>query len=220
MGATISSTIVSQLLNMAPIALTTHTLLPSTKTKPDSTPPPLPTKEDFKPKKHIYPEDGTGTSYPKPSSFAPPPQPTRFDASSPTLHIPDLLAALSRDGGVIVENLITPSLAARIKADLAPYFAGDQGDKSGFFPATTQRAIGLFGISDACVEYGCNPLFIEIANAMISSSHSYWNGRTLHSVRERPVLSSTVAFRVNPGGEQQYLHRDDQYVFFLVLARV
>jgi hypothetical protein len=176
---------------------------------------PLPTKEDYKPKTTYFP-DGAGTNWPKPETFPPPPQPARFDAKDPSVTIEQMIAAIERDGGIIVENLISKELAAQIKEDLEPHFAADKRDTSGFFPETTQRAIGLFGVSDACVEYGCNPIFIEIANAMVSSTYEWWNGRTLHSVREKPIISSTVAFRVNPGGEQQQLHRDDQSVHQLI----
>lgn len=172
---------------------------------------PLPTKDSYKPQKIQYPENGAGTKWPKPKTFPNPPQLTRFNAADSTLDIRALIAVIERDGGAIVENLISSSLASQIKSDLAPHFASDKPDTSGFFPETTQRAIGLFGISDACVEYGTNPLFIEVANSMVSSTAEYWTGRTRHVLRERPIISSTVAFRVKPGGAQQGLHRDTQY---------
>jgi hypothetical protein len=171
---------------------------------------PIPTKEDYRPQKIQYPEDGAGTAYPKPKTFPPPPQLTRFNAHDPSLDIREVIAVINRDGGAIVENLISTDLASRIKTDLAPHFNADKPDTSGFFPETTQRAIGLFGISDACVEYGTNPLFISVANAMVSSTTEYWVGRERHILREKPIISSTVAFRVKPGGRQQGLHRDTQ----------
>ena len=174
---------------------------------------PLPTKDDYKPKKIQYPEDGAGTKWPKPKTFSKPPQIVRFDANDPSLDIRQLIAVIERDGGVIVENLISKDLASCIKKDLEPHFNSDKPDTSGFFPETTQRAIGLFGISNACVEYGTNAIFIEVANAMVSSTSEYWQGRTRHILRERPIISSTVAFRVQPGGKQQGLHRDTQYMF-------
>lgn len=174
---------------------------------------PLPTKDDYKPRKVQYPENGAGTKWSKPKTFTTPSQIVRFDVHDPYLDLRQLIAVIERDGGVIVENLISKDLASRIKKDLEPHFNSDKPDTSGFFPETTQRAIGLFGISDACVEYGTNPIFIEIANAMVSSTTEYWQGRTRNILRERPIISSTVAFRVMPGGRQQDLHRDTQYTF-------
>ncbi|KAK1148903.1 hypothetical protein N8T08_007575 [Aspergillus melleus] len=101
---------------------------------------------------------------------------TRFDAIDPSTTPEALIEILRRDGGVIVENLISQDLAAQIKADLKPHFDADIPDKYGFFPSTTQRATGLLGISDACVELACNPLYIAVANALVSSRYTMWRG--------------------------------------------
>lgn len=122
----------------------------------------------------------------------------------------ELVHIIERDGGVIVEEIITQDLAAQIKADLEPYFNTDVKDESGFFPETTKRATGLLGISDACVELACNKTFIDVANQMLTSEYTAWTGQEQQTWRSKPYISSTVAFRVNPGGKQQGLHRDDR----------
>jgi hypothetical protein len=78
----------------------------------------------------------------KPSS---PPNLTRCDATDPATTTELLISIIERDGGVIVENLISQELATQIKSDLKPYFDTDRVDPSGFFPHTTQRATGLLG---------------------------------------------------------------------------
>ncbi|KAJ8107775.1 hypothetical protein OPT61_g8631 [Boeremia exigua] len=133
----------------------------------------------------------------------------RVDASSASTTPQHLVDIIKRDGGVIVENLITPSHAERIRRDLKPHFDGDKPDQYGFFPSTTQRASGLFAHSDACVELACAPLFIDVANALVSSTYSFWRGDRKKTVTGKPIISSTVGFRINPGGKQQVLHRDD-----------
>ncbi|KAI9045468.1 phytanoyl-CoA dioxygenase family protein [Aspergillus affinis] len=138
-----------------------------------------------------------------------PPSITRFDANNPSTTPQALIEIINRDGSVIVENLISKDLAAQIKADLKPHFDADIPDKYGFFPATTQRATGLLGISDACVELACNPLYIAVANALVSSRYTMWRGDRQETVSGKPILTSTVGFRVNPRGKQQVLHRDD-----------
>ncbi|KAJ4142049.1 hypothetical protein NW754_014839 [Fusarium falciforme] len=137
----------------------------------------------------------------------------RLDAAQPSTTPEALIEAIKRDGGVVVENLISQQLAEQVKKDLQPHFDSDIPDKSGFFPATTQRATGLFAISDACVELACNPLYIDVANALCSSSLTYWDREKRVTVSGKPIISSTVAFRVNPGGQQQVLHRDDEYIY-------
>ncbi|UQC76146.1 uncharacterized protein CLUP02_17657 [Colletotrichum lupini] len=134
---------------------------------------------------------------------------TRCVATDPSTTTEKLVEIINRDGGVILEKLIDLHLTAEIKRDLKPYFDEDIPDKYGFFPATTQRASGLLGISDACVELACNRLYTDVANAMVSSSFTFWRGDKQKTVSGKPIISSTVGFRVNPGGKQQVLHRDD-----------
>ncbi|PYI09846.1 PhyH-domain-containing protein [Aspergillus sclerotiicarbonarius CBS 121057] len=134
----------------------------------------------------------------------------RFDAADPLATTQTLVEAIRRDGGVIVENLITREAAEQIKSDLKPYFDKDIPDKYGLFPPTTKRATGLMGISDACVELACNPLYIGVANALVSSSYTFWRGDHRVTVTGKPIISSTAGFRITPGSRQQVLHRDDR----------
>lgn len=120
-----------------------------------------------------------------------------------------LLETLERDGGIIIENLISPDVAAQIRTDLKPYFDADGGDVSGFFPKTTRRAIGLLGISDGCVDVALHPLLTEVASRLLTSKYEYWVGQERHTAVSKPQISSTVGFQVNPGGRQQGLHRDE-----------
>lgn len=136
----------------------------------------------------------------------------RRDATDRSTTTEVLVSIIERDGGVVVKKLISQELAIQIKSDLKPYFDTDRVDPSGFFPHTTQRANGLLAKSDACVELACNLTFINVANAMVSSTYTYWNGQEQESVAAKPIISSTVGFRVNPGGKQQALHRDDRFV--------
>ncbi|KAG8168133.1 hypothetical protein KVR01_003822 [Diaporthe batatas] len=145
------------------------------------------------------------------SSETPKAQPSlaRYDATDPSTTPERLVEIINRDGAVIVEKLITRDLAEAIKRDLKPHFDQDIPDKYGFFPPTTQRASGLLGISDSCVELACSRLYTDVANILVSSSHTFWRGDRQKTVSGKPIISSTVGFRVNPGGTRQVLHRDD-----------
>lgn len=137
----------------------------------------------------------------------------RLDAADVSTTPEKAIEIIQRDGGVIIERLIDTNMAEQIKKDLKPHFDSDIPDKSGFFPSTTQRATGLMGISESCRELACNPLYISVANALVSSSHTFWRGDHQETVSGKPIISSTVGFRVNPGGRQQVLHRDDKYIY-------
>lgn len=134
----------------------------------------------------------------------------RYDANDPATTTELLISIIERDGGVVVENLISKEHASQIKAELKPFFDTDKVDPSGFFPHTTQRATGLLARSDACVQLAMNETYINIANKIVGSTYSYWNGQQEETVTTKPIISSTVGFRVNPGGRQQALHRDDR----------
>ncbi|KAJ5136658.1 hypothetical protein N7448_005212 [Penicillium atrosanguineum] len=142
---------------------------------------------------------------------APTDKPTivRLKASDPSVTSDKAIEIINRDGGVIIEGLISREEAEQIKRDLKPHFDNDIPDKSGFFPSTTQRATGLLGISDSCVDLACNPFYIDVANKMVSSTFKYWRDDQQVTCTGKPIISSTVGFRVNPGGRQQVLHRDD-----------
>lgn len=134
---------------------------------------------------------------------------TRLSALDPKT-TPELIASLlSRDGAVVIEKLASPSLCAQVRADLKPHFDSDKADSRGFFPTTTQRATGLFAHSDACVELALTPLFQAVAERVLNSTYTYWEGQEQKTVTGKPQIASTVGFRINPGGNQQPLHRDD-----------
>ncbi|OAG45085.1 hypothetical protein AYO21_00433 [Fonsecaea monophora] len=133
----------------------------------------------------------------------------RVDARDPETTADVVQEFLERDGAVIVTNLITAEQAAQIRRDLKPHFDADGGDKSGFFPNTTRRAIGLLGKSATCVDLALNPLFNEVASRLLTSKFEYWIGQERQVAVSKPQISSTVGFQVNPGSRQQGLHRDD-----------
>lgn len=140
---------------------------------------------------------------------SPPAALVRVDARDPSTTGASLQALLERDGAVIVTHLIARDEAERIRQDLQPHFEADTGDKSGFFPSTTRRAVGLLGISTACVDLALNGLFNDVAARMLTSEFQYWIGQQRHVAVSRPQISSTVGFQVNPGAKQQGLHRDE-----------
>lgn len=121
----------------------------------------------------------------------------------------EILDCLQRDGVAIVTGMYSKSHVDQVKQDLAPHFDSDVADLSGFFPTTTQRATGLFAISRACVDLAMHPLLLGVANRLLTSTYSFYLGSEKTTVQSKPIISSTVGFRVNPGGQQQRLHRDD-----------
>jgi len=137
---------------------------------------------------------------------------TRIRTVSATEAAADLAAVesiLQTDGVVIVKDLCPESLCKQIREDLKASFDSDRADAAGFFPKTTKRAIGVLAQSDACAELVLNKLFISLANRILSSTYTYWEGQEQKTVVGKPQITSIVGFRVEAGGSQQPLHRDD-----------
>ncbi|KPM40543.1 hypothetical protein AK830_g6020 [Neonectria ditissima] len=130
-------------------------------------------------------------------------------ATDPDVDEALLESILNRDGAVIVKSLVSKELCKHLKDELKPLFDSDREDLSGFFPATTKRATGILAHSDACADLVVNPLFQAVANRMLASQFTYWEGQKQLTVVGKPQIASIVGFRVEPGGSQQAMHRDD-----------
>ncbi|CEJ85105.1 Putative Phytanoyl-CoA dioxygenase family protein [[Torrubiella] hemipterigena] len=131
------------------------------------------------------------------------------DATDPTISADKLEAILHRDGAFIVKNLVPKELCEQIRKDLRPSFETDIVDESGFFPTTTKRAFSILAKSDACIDLVVNPLFQNLAAKILTSHYTYWEGQKQLTVSGKPQIATVVGFRVEPGGKQQALHRDD-----------
>lgn len=134
---------------------------------------------------------------------------TTVHANDPSVTSEYLEELLRRDGAVIVKNLVSKELCQQIRKDLKSSFDSDTVDPSGFFPTTTKRAYSILAKSDACAELAVNPVFQGVANQMLTSHYTYWEGQKQLHVSGKPQITSIVGFRVEPGGSQQSLHRDD-----------
>ncbi|KAJ5999788.1 hypothetical protein N7481_000197 [Penicillium waksmanii] len=134
---------------------------------------------------------------------------TRLNASDTETTTESVVGVVKSDGGVIIKGLFPKEHTDRIRAELKPVFDADIPDPSGFFPKTTRRATGLIGISDACVEYATNKLWIDVCNAILTSTFCGWHGESLEKWTTKPIISSTVGFQIHPGSRAQDLHKDD-----------
>jgi len=119
--------------------------------------------------------------------------------------LPDILAALETDGGVIVENLLGQGPATRILDDLADgYDEVGAGSRSGsevweaFHGRNTVRFTGLAARSRAFVDHALlNPTMLAVADALLlGNGADYW-------------LNTGQVMAVGPGEPDQYLHRDE-----------
>ena len=114
----------------------------------------------------------------------------------------DIKAATDRDGAVIVQQVLSPDLLARIIADLEPHRAGINprtdydGDAYGAFLPNTKRMEGLVQKSDAVVE------------AILDERYLAWAEMSLDWCGEIQ-LNAAQLIEIGPGEDAQVLHRDE-----------
>jgi ectoine hydroxylase-related dioxygenase (phytanoyl-CoA dioxygenase family) len=115
----------------------------------------------------------------------------------------DIKEATDRDGGVIVEGVLSPEMIARINADVDPYLEGmdpvrDFGaeEGSGAFMPRTKRLEGLVEKSDAVVEL------------ILDERYQAWVASVLTWGAEYQFNAGQV-IEIGPGEPPQTPHRDE-----------
>ncbi len=118
-----------------------------------------------------------------------------FDPEADTA---DVIAALKRDGAVIVRNQITPDVADAVLAELrGPFDKVGKCDENDFNGYTTLRVSGILGISPTSTELVAHPRVMEVADAILLD----------HCLNYR--IGSLTAIEIYPGETDQNLHTDD-----------
>ena len=116
-----------------------------------------------------------------------------------------MLAAIERDGGVIVPGMLTESAVADMIADLddalAATVAGSKDTETKwheFHGANTKRFTGLAARSQAFVDHALlNPLLLAVADALLlPHAADYW-------------LNTGQVMAIGPGEPAQVIHRDE-----------
>ena len=115
-------------------------------------------------------------------------------------HSNEVVAALLRDGGVIVANQASDDVMDRILKNLRGPF-DEQGHKfqNDFNGYTTLRLGGILGLSRASADLIAHPRVMEVADAVLKRHCSNYR------------IGSTTAIEVHPGEDAQVLHRDDSF---------
>jgi len=131
----------------------------------------------------------------------------RLAASTTT--IADVIAALERDGGVIVENFLAPETLDGLRRDLLPRFETQPVGRDGFSGYRTRRLSRLFGRTRHCAEIATHPLYLPVAEHFLCRPRAVWVGGERMMVAADVRIGVTQAIQIGPGQTAQPLHRDD-----------
>jgi hypothetical protein len=119
-----------------------------------------------------------------------------------------VIAAIDRDGGLIVEDFVTPELLAQLEADLLPEIETRSVGRDGFSGFRTRRMSALFAKSRRVADLVIHPLFLGAAEHFINAPLVYGSGEHARSVRPGLRIGGAQMIQIGPGEGAQPLHRD------------
>jgi hypothetical protein len=114
----------------------------------------------------------------------------------PGVSAADVVSGLNESGGVIVEDLVSEDVVARVIHEMAPYLAATAPGADDFAGRSTRRSGALVARSPASHQLIGHPLVLDVADAFL------WPGKTTFQLH----LSQLIA--IGPGSPAQALHRD------------
>lgn len=121
----------------------------------------------------------------------------------------DVIAALERDGGVIIEDFLSGDTLAGLRGDLLPQLDGQSAGRDSFSGHRTRRLSRLFARTAHMAEIALHPLYLPVAEHFVARPRDIWVGDTRHAVSADIRIGVTQAIQIAPGETAQPLHRDD-----------
>ena len=116
----------------------------------------------------------------------------------PDVDSANVVAALRRDGAVVVVNQISSEIADTILSELRePFDTQGRCDESDFNGYKTLRASGVLAWSPTSPEVVAHPRVMDVCDAILLE----------HCINYR--IGSLTAIEIYPGETNQYLHTDD-----------
>jgi ectoine hydroxylase-related dioxygenase (phytanoyl-CoA dioxygenase family) len=121
----------------------------------------------------------------------------------------DVVAALERDGGVIVERLLAPEVLDGLRSDLLPCFEHQATGRDSFSGFQTRRLSRLFARTRHCAAIVTHPLYLPVAEHFLCRPRAVWVGGERMMIAADVRIGVTQAIQIGPGQTAQPLHRDD-----------
>jgi hypothetical protein len=145
---------------------------------------------------------------------------------SPTLQtfphdaaLADIVAAVQKDGAVIVKDFLPSSTIAEMNTLVQPYMDSQDPDYShtlpenmdgfNFLQSRTHRIYGLLGkLPGPVSEVIQHPVWAGVMDAFLSDETTEWIGETEITQSNTWQLTLSQSFTILPGCKEQPLHRD------------
>ncbi|MDR5799146.1 MULTISPECIES: phytanoyl-CoA dioxygenase family protein [Caballeronia] len=124
-------------------------------------------------------------------------------------NVDDVVEVIDRDGGVIVEDMLSPELLERFFADIGPYLERTPYGEEGFTGNKTRRCSALMAKSLHTAEFLTQKHFHGAAEKILLQQPYKFVGVSGEGMLPTLQLSVTQAIQIWPGQGAQSLHRDD-----------
>src|SRR5215471_6533122 len=121
----------------------------------------------------------------------------------------DVVSALERDGGVIVEDFLATATLEGLRHDLLPLLERQAVGRDPFAGTKTRRLSALFAHTRHCVEIATHPLYLKPAEHFLCRPCEMWVGEERLTFAPDIRIGVTQAIQLAPGQGAQPLHRDD-----------
>jgi ectoine hydroxylase-related dioxygenase (phytanoyl-CoA dioxygenase family) len=123
--------------------------------------------------------------------------------------VEDVVAALERDGGVVIERFLTPETLDGLRRDLLPLLERQSTGRDGFSGHRTRRLSALFARTRHCAQIATHPLYLPAAEYFLCRPREVWVGEECLKLMADVRIGVTQAIQIGPGQAAQPLHRDD-----------
>jgi ectoine hydroxylase-related dioxygenase (phytanoyl-CoA dioxygenase family) len=123
--------------------------------------------------------------------------------------VAEVCAVLDRDGGVIVEDMVSQATMDALWADLEPYLDQTPFGEEGFSGPLTRRCCALMAKSMHSAAFLMQPHFLGAAKFFLEEEYQFLLADKALTTTSTVQLSVTQAIQIWPGEAVQVLHRDD-----------
>jgi hypothetical protein len=121
----------------------------------------------------------------------------------------DVISVLTLDGGVIVEDFLSPVTLQGLRHDLMPLLERQSVGRDDFAGTKTRRLSALFAHTRHAAAIATHPLFLKPAEHFLCQPREVWVGEDRLSLAADLRIGVTQAIQLAPGQGAQPLHRDD-----------
>lgn len=128
--------------------------------------------------------------------------------------VDDVVTAIERDGGVIIDDFLSPEDVEAFKADMRPYLESYGNSEDSFLGFQTKRVGAVFGKSRKAANVATHPLFLGAAERLIDKPYTISSIEQPFDIHPGLRIGVTQVIQIGPGQGAQGLHRDQLVVLW------